>query len=134
MIWSFVAFLYPIKPYHNMTNSQNKGNSHVYCHDPILSASIPCSTGKTAPPKTPIMKIPEAFEVYSFKPSTERVNIQLHITLWKSPTAAISHRFSVSSDIVIRDIAASVTVISIGRGATFFNPADTVRPTRKPPQ
>lgn len=80
------------------------------------------------------MKMPEAFDVYSFNPSTESVNMQLHITLWKSPTAAISHRFSVISDVVIRAIAATVTVMSIGRGATFFNPADTILPTRKPPQ
>lgn len=117
-----------------MTNSHNSRSSHVYCHEPIQSANIPWSTGNTAPPNTPIMKMPEALDVYSFNPSTERVKIQLHITLWKRPTAAIIHRFSVSRDTAIRTIAATVTLMSIGRGATFFNPADTVRPTRKPPQ
>lgn len=91
-------------------------------------------TGKTAPPKTPIIKMPEAFEVYSFKPSTERVKMQLHITLWNKPTAAINHRFSVNIEMVMRAIAATETVRSIGRGATFFKPEETILPTKKPPQ
>ena len=84
--------------------------------------------------KTPIMNKPEALEVYSFKPSTASVKMQLHITLWNNPTAAISQRFSVNMETDINTIAATVTVMSIGRGATFFKPAETILPIMNPPQ
>ena len=107
---------------------------HVNCHAPIQSAIMPCSTGNTAPPNTPIMNTPEAREVYSPSPSTASVNTQLHITEWNKPTADKSYRFSVSIAAVMSTIAPSATVMSIGRGFTLFIEADTIRPMRKPPQ
>lgn len=117
-----------------MTNSQTSGTIHVYCHEPRQSAIAPWMTGNTAPPNTPVMNRPEALEVYSFSPSTERVKMQLHITLWNKPTAAISQRFCVNMETDMSMIAALVTVRSMGRGGTAFNVEDTTLPTRKPPQ
>lgn len=94
---------------------------------------MPCSTGNTAPPNTPIMNTPEAREVYSPSPSTASVNTQLHITEWNKPTADKSHRFSVSIAAVMSTIAPSATVMSIGRGFTLFIEADTIRPMKAAP-
>ena len=37
----YFYFLYPLSPYHNITNSHTSDTVHVNCHEPIQSANIP---------------------------------------------------------------------------------------------
>lgn len=41
VMYCYFYFLYPLSPYHNITNSHTSDTVHVNCHEPIQSANIP---------------------------------------------------------------------------------------------
>lgn len=75
-----------------MTSSQRKTSIHDQRQLPSASVSAPWRKGKTAPPNTPIMKMPEALAVYFFSPTVASVKIQPHMTEWNNPTETSTHR------------------------------------------
>ena len=63
-----------------MTSSQRKTSIHDQRQLPSESARTPWKKGKTAPPNTPIMKMPEALAVYFFSPTVASVKMHPHMT------------------------------------------------------
>ena len=117
-----------------MKSSHIRAIDQVHCHPPRLSAIRACTKGKTAPPNTPIMNTPEAFEVYFDKPATARVKMHPHITEWSKPTDTNIHRLS--STIAKNTSTAAIEVVAISnrRGGIFGKKEKTILPIIMPPQ
>ena len=87
-----------------------------------------------APPNTPIIRMPEALEVYCCNPLIAKVNMQPHITEWHSPTDTNIHQLLVRIATNISIVAIMVVTVSNMRGETLLKKLNISLPTIKPPQ
>ena len=87
-----------------------------------------------APPTTPIMKTPDAADVYLPSRATERVKIAPHMMEWNRPTATRIQGLSTSTARITRTEAATVVTVSCVRGLILLRELPTARPMSIPPQ
>ena len=101
---------------------------------PVASARMPWSSGRMAPPTTPIMKTPVAMLVYLPRCAVASVKMAPHMIEWNSPTMTRIQGLSNTMARMTSTAATEVVNTSCVRGGILLSELPTLRPTSIPPQ